>query len=871
MNPGTVLERWEIVRRLGEGGQAEVFEARHVELGLRAALKVLGPSSSADRLITEGRVLARLQHRNLGRVLDVLRLDARPVLVLEYVEGPTLRAWLAERRRPWDELAPILAGVLDGVEAAHAVGVVHRDLKPANVLLAPGLVPKVVDFGIAYDPGIEGGTRSGAPMGTPRYMAPEQLRHAAGVDARADVWALGALLYEATTGRPPFEDDDLIGLHAAFLARAYVEPRSLAPDLPNAVTAAIEGALDPVRERRIPDVATLRAVLAGAPWAAPATDTTWEAVPADTKPAVPGVVLDARAIEGPLERWTAHTPGGAPASVRIGGGEVGDRLGREAEVLRSLPGSLRVVRAIGAGTLADGRAWLATLDAPGVPLPSWSATRRSRDEIHSVIAGALETAATLHALSPPVWVRDWTPARLAIAPDGPWLVELGLVRATPTDPLLGGVTFEGDFGYLAPEQMLGESDSRTDVWGIGALAVALFTRKDPRVLRRGAALDYAGHAELPAEWRAVLDAMLATEPADRPDAATALSRWRAVMRPAAAEVRPPGRESAPRAANPGPAGPLPFKEAEPVPPKSVEDFNRPLAAPAAAKPSPSPVRLALGGCAALSAALVVLGALLLGRLGSVPSDAPAATAPERVAPPVSDVPPAAAPDDGLRREWSSDGTLIVTRGRVQASFEGVPIGEKRKPAIFTNPSGVNVETDQECHATILLDEKGHAIAVKVAGCDATPAEMTATTLIDWQYAPTGALTAQSQKLVFKTSIRRPIDPVAPSTALDGFDVRPGDRRHLWARPEFTSFDDYPTGGRPAVLASYRPASEASEAVSTWRTAVDADGRVVAVEVFGSDATPATRDRAAAEAATRYAPGSPRSFERKIHRSAQQAR
>lgn len=178
--------------------------------------------------------------------------------------GRRLDAWASEPLAP-DVLDSVARGLMDGLAAAHARGLIHRDLKPPNVLVDTSSgrpVPRITDFGIAKAIGGDGDlgqTRTGAVMGTPRYMAPEQLRDASRVDARADIFSLGCVLYELATGRPPFEGDDLIELLRAISDGDYPPSDTLRPDLPARVHLALDGALEIDRAVRLADVAELRA------------------------------------------------------------------------------------------------------------------------------------------------------------------------------------------------------------------------------------------------------------------------------------------------------------------------------------------------------------------------------------------------------------------------------------------------------------------------------------------------------------------------------------------------------------------------------------------------------------------------------------
>ncbi|MCA9493822.1 MAG: serine/threonine protein kinase, partial [Myxococcales bacterium] len=207
LRSGDVIAQYTVESLLGQGGMAVVYKVRHNTLESHHAMKLLTVQgrSISQRLVQEGRVQARLRHPNIVAVTDYVEHDGRPGLVMEYVDGPSLQEWLAKHGRPDPEVAEQwFRAVVGAVAHAHAQGLVHRDLKPGNVLLQPvgdELVPKVADFGIAkvlVDDGVASAvsTRTGLPMGSPPYMAPEQIRSAKDVDRRADVFSLGCILYE---------------------------------------------------------------------------------------------------------------------------------------------------------------------------------------------------------------------------------------------------------------------------------------------------------------------------------------------------------------------------------------------------------------------------------------------------------------------------------------------------------------------------------------------------------------------------------------------------------------------------------------------------------------------------------------------------
>ncbi|MGC6514904.1 MAG: serine/threonine-protein kinase [Myxococcota bacterium] len=269
---GECVDRYEVIEPVGSGGTAMVYKVRHRDLNTTYALKVLTLLSPSirDRTLQEARLQATLQHENVVAVYDVLDVKGAPGLLMEYVEGPSLETALENYQFPLEHAETVFKGLLAGVGRAHRLGFVHRDLKPANILLAKtplGIVPKVTDFGIAKvvegDVARSGKTRAGIAMGTPQYMAPEQIRDARGVDQRADIFSLGAVLYELVSGHRAFPQDDILEIYNAVAKGTYQPITDHKPEVPEGVQHAIEGALRVDVSARIPDCETMLEVFLG--------------------------------------------------------------------------------------------------------------------------------------------------------------------------------------------------------------------------------------------------------------------------------------------------------------------------------------------------------------------------------------------------------------------------------------------------------------------------------------------------------------------------------------------------------------------------------------------------------------------------------
>ena len=268
---------YELLERLGEGGMGEVFLARQLSLDREVAVKLVRRELLAEewfleRLEREARLLARLRHPHLVTVHDFLRLpDGTAAVVMELVEGGSLRDRLraAPDGLPLDEALTLIRQVAAALAAAHAEGVVHRDIKPENVLLDAAGQVRVTDFGMALSlaPGAPRLTRTGATLGTPGYLAPEQLS-GADTDARADLFALGVLLYEMLTGRLPLG--------------SFEPPRAIRPEVPVGVEAAILRALKPNPVDRPASLVAWQELLDGTAALSPAPEATATAFPRRT-------------------------------------------------------------------------------------------------------------------------------------------------------------------------------------------------------------------------------------------------------------------------------------------------------------------------------------------------------------------------------------------------------------------------------------------------------------------------------------------------------------------------------------------------------------------------------------------------------------
>ncbi|HZF51592.1 MAG TPA: serine/threonine-protein kinase, partial [Polyangiaceae bacterium] len=250
---GQMVGEYRVESKLGEGGFGCVYRAVHPLIGKTAAIKVLNRQYSSSpqmvsRFIAEARAVNQIRHRNIIDIFSFGSLeDGRQYYVMELLEGMPCDRYIEQRGRlsPEDAI-PILRGIARALDAAHATGIAHRDLKPENIYLVfdddGGVFPKLLDFGIAKllgDAGMSSHkTRTGAPMGTPHYMSPEQCR-GKNIDHRTDIYSFGILTHATLTGQVPFDGDDVMDILFKQINEKAPRMSSVCPDLPAALDAPV--------------------------------------------------------------------------------------------------------------------------------------------------------------------------------------------------------------------------------------------------------------------------------------------------------------------------------------------------------------------------------------------------------------------------------------------------------------------------------------------------------------------------------------------------------------------------------------------------------------------------------------------------------
>lgn len=246
---GTTLGKYRLTEKIGQGGMAQVYKAYQPDLDRYVAVKVLHPHLIGDddfvvRFRREARAVAALEHPHVVRVYDFDTQGGVAFLVMENLDGDSLKAILRDldcrgAEMPFEEVSRIVGAIADALDYAHRRDLVHRDVKPSNVILANGGRPVLTDFGIARM--LEGSTvitESDGTLGTPAYMSPEQCRGETG-DVRSDIYSLGVLLYQLCTGRVPFDADTPYAVILKHISSPLPSPRSQRPDLPESVERVI--------------------------------------------------------------------------------------------------------------------------------------------------------------------------------------------------------------------------------------------------------------------------------------------------------------------------------------------------------------------------------------------------------------------------------------------------------------------------------------------------------------------------------------------------------------------------------------------------------------------------------------------------------
>jgi eukaryotic-like serine/threonine-protein kinase len=270
---GGSLGSYRLLFRLGSGGMGEVWKARDTGTGRDVAIKVLNPGAAGDpdrlaRFVMEAKAASSLQHPNILAIHEVGESSAGPYIVMEYVDGDTVRSLLSSGSLPLSQAVNIVTQAADGVAHAHARGIVHRDLKPENLMVARNGSVKILDFGLAKLLHPEGSgdtarTAAGMVVGSAGYLSPEQLRGEKASE-RSDVFSLGVVFYEMATGANPFQRNSAVETFSAILSDPPEPLVRRAPEAPEELVRVVERALAKKPEERQASAGELAAQLRAA-------------------------------------------------------------------------------------------------------------------------------------------------------------------------------------------------------------------------------------------------------------------------------------------------------------------------------------------------------------------------------------------------------------------------------------------------------------------------------------------------------------------------------------------------------------------------------------------------------------------------------
>lgn len=511
-SPGQILDgRYEILAPLAEGGMGAVYRARRTLLGDEVAIKVVLPDltnrTARDRFLRESRLAASLRHPAIVSIFDFdMPEGGQPYLVMELLTGPSLRDEIhAHGRLEVSDVQHITPAICSALQQAHVNGIVHRDIKPANIVaheyMGGSRVYKLVDFGVANLRQTTDETRLTGPdqfVGTVAYAAPEQLT-AGAVDARSDIYSLAAVVFEMLTGRPPFAGDDVMTIVAGHLSTPPPRIRSLRPDVPHWLDAAVARGLAKAPSDRFQTAAEFGEALRG-PGDEETRTNDSRPIPVSNSGLIS--IYDIGDVVGPGRLGSrvfraTHRALGHPVAIRIlessapNWAAVRERFLREARALQVVHPSILQVRDYGE---EQGFVYVVTDFVDGVSLRAllreegampWARLKPLLQQLLGAVRVLHRRKALICGLNPDiVRVRRSDPSadeeeRILISTGGIWTAQ-DLLATLQDSTLRGQALEDGELRYVAPELLTGGVvDVRSDIFTIGVLAYEMATGRPP--------------------------------------------------------------------------------------------------------------------------------------------------------------------------------------------------------------------------------------------------------------------------------------------------------------------------------------------------------------------------------------------------------
>jgi serine/threonine protein kinase/tetratricopeptide (TPR) repeat protein len=507
LEAGVILgERYEILKRLGEGGMGAVYKARDHELDRLVALKVIRPELAGHpdilRRFKQELILARqVTHKNVVRIFDLGSADGRKFITMDYIEGRDLKSILVERGKlPAAEVVPIFQQICRGLEAAHVESVVHRDLKPQNVMVDDAGRVWLMDFGLARSMELSGLTRTGVLMGTPDYMSPEQAR-AEKVDARSDLFSLGIIVYEMLTGRLPFQAETLMAKLLQRVQQRATPVTEIDPSIPAELGAVVTKCLEPAVAKRYQTIREILDDLSGNPQTASMTSATPAARSVSGEAPISLAALGPGSQFGPRYRIESEIGEGGMGKVYKAYDSDLDRtvalklvrteLARDASSLQRFKQELLLASRISHRNIlrihdlgdVGGVKFISMAYIQGMDLHDMiSQTGKLQTEravgIAKQLASALEAA---HAEG--VVHRDLKPRNVLIdVDDHVYISDFGLAKSldAETTAMTRAGEVLGTPRYMSPEQAESKpADHRSDLYSLGVILYEMVTGEAP--------------------------------------------------------------------------------------------------------------------------------------------------------------------------------------------------------------------------------------------------------------------------------------------------------------------------------------------------------------------------------------------------------